>query len=49
MAKNFFVRLRSYYLKVAEVLRGEADAASVFANTTDVGISRELTYAEFLK
>ncbi len=49
MAQTFFDRLRSYYLKVAEVLRGEADAASVFANTTDVGISRELAYAEFLK
>ncbi|MDL5366090.1 hypothetical protein QSH18_10780 [Xanthomonas sp. NCPPB 2654] len=49
MAQNFFDRLRSYYLKVAEVLRGEADAASVFANTTDIGMSRELAYAEFLK
>jgi hypothetical protein len=49
MAQNFFVRLRLYYNKVAEVLRGEADAASVFANTTDIGMSRELTYAEFLK
>jgi len=49
MTQNFFVRLRSYYIKVAEVLRGEADAASVFANTTDIGMSRELVYAEFLK
>lgn len=49
MAQTFFNRLRSYYIKVAEVLRGEADAASVFANTTDIGISRELAYAEFLK
>lgn len=49
MAKSFFVRLRSYYLKVAEVLRGEADAAAVFANTTDIGMSRELAYVEFLK
>lgn len=49
MAQNFFNRLRSYYTKVAEVLRGEADAASVFANTSDIGISRELAYAEFLK
>ncbi len=49
MAYTFFDRLRSYYLRVAEVLRGEADAASVFANTTDIGISRELAYAEFLK
>jgi len=49
MAQTFFDRLRSYYLKVAEVLRGEADAAAVFANTTDIGMSRELAYAEFLK
>lgn len=48
MAQTFFDRLRSYYTKVAEVLRGEADAASVFANTTDIGMSRELAYAEFL-
>lgn len=49
MAQNFFDRLRTYYTKVAEVLRGEADAASVFANTTDIGMSRESAYAEFLK
>jgi hypothetical protein len=49
MAQVFFDRLRAYYKKVAEVLRGEADAASVFANTTDIGMSRELAYAEFLK
>jgi len=49
MAKNFFVRLRNYYINVAKVLRGEADAASVFANTTDIGVSRELVYSEFLK
>lgn len=49
MVQNFFDRLRGYYISVAMVLRGEADAASVFANTTDVGMSRELAYAEFLK
>lgn len=49
MAQTFFHRLRTYYIKVAEVLRGEADAASVFANTTDIGMSRELAYVEFLK
>ncbi len=49
MTQPFFERLRSYYLEVARVLRGEANAASIFANTTDIGISRELVYAEFLK
>jgi hypothetical protein len=48
MAQNFFVRLREYYLGVAKVLRGEADAASVFANTSDIGMSRENAYKEFL-
>jgi hypothetical protein len=49
MTQPFFTRLRSYYLKVAEVLRGEAEAASIFPNTTDIGISRELVYTEFLR
>lgn len=49
MPQNFFTRLRDYYLQVAEVLRGEADAASIFPNTTDVGMAREKVYANFLK
>lgn len=49
MSKNFFLRLRNYYVKVAEVLRGEADAASVFPNPTDIGSSREKLYADFLR
>lgn len=49
MPKNIFNRLREYYLKVAEVLRGDAESASIFPNTTDIGISRERVYAEFLR
>ena len=49
MAKQFYERLQEYYLKVAEVLRGEASAASIFHNTTDIGMSREKIYAEFLR
>jgi hypothetical protein len=49
MAKPFFDRLRKYYADVGKVLRGEADAASVFPNTTDIGMSREKVYAEFLR
>lgn len=49
MPRPFFERLRSYYLEVAAVLRGEARAASVFPNSTDIGISRERVYAEFLR
>jgi hypothetical protein len=49
MPGPFFERLRQYYLKVAAVLRGEADVASVFPNPTDIGIARERVYAEFLR
>ena len=49
LAQDFFLRLRDYYLKVAEVLRGEAEAATVFRNTTDIGASRERIYADFLR
>lgn len=49
MAGQFFPRLRAYYLDVAAVLRGEAKAASIFPNTTDIGMSRERVYAEFLR
>jgi hypothetical protein len=46
---NFHARLRNYYQKVAEVLRGEADAASIFPNSSDIGVSRERIYATFLR
>src|SRR5712691_169128 len=49
MAKPFFERLKDYYEKVGSVLRGEADSVSVFPNSTDIGISRERIYAEFLR
>ncbi len=49
MSRNFYHRLRDYYLDVARVLRGEASAGSIFPNSTDVGQSRELVYAEFLR
>ena len=49
MAQHFFTRLRSYYTKVGEVLRGEADAATIFPNTSDIGTSREQVYATFLR
>ncbi len=49
MADNFYVRLAKYFEKVAEVMRGEADAASVFANASDIGGGRERVYAAFLK
>ena len=49
MAQDFFSRLRGYYLKVAEVLEGKADAANVFPNPSDTGGAREQVYAEFLR
>jgi len=49
MTKPFYDRLKTYFEKVGQVLRGEADAASIFPNTSDIGLSRELIYAEFLK
>lgn len=48
MAKGFFERLGSYYDNVAKVLKGEADVASIFPNTSDIGISREKVYVDFL-
>ena len=49
MAKSFFERLKEYYEQIAEVLRGEAEAASIFPNSSDIGASRENVYAQFLK
>lgn len=47
--ENFYSRLFDYYEKVASVLKGEAATASIFPNTTDIGMSREKVYAEFLR
>jgi hypothetical protein len=49
MNTPFFTRLKNYYVKVGEVLRGEADASKIFPNKTDNGLSRERVYAEFLR
>ncbi len=49
MTQNFFSRLRGYYEHVGAVLRGQAETASVFPNSTDIGTSRERVYAEFLR
>lgn len=49
MGKPFYDRLQSYYSKVGKVLKGEAEAASIFPNSTDIGVARERIYAEILK
>ena len=46
---DFYERLKAYYEKVAAVLRDEADAASMFPNSTDKGMARERVYLEFLR
>ena len=49
MPKPFYDRLNDYFEQVGCVLRGEADAASIFPNTTDIGMARERIYADFLR
>ena len=49
MTQNFFLRLRKYFDRVGAVLRGEAESASIFPNTADIGMSRERVYSEFLR
>ncbi|MBX9877607.1 MAG: hypothetical protein K2Y22_04040 [Candidatus Obscuribacterales bacterium] len=48
-ARPVFPRLWKYYSSVADVLAGSSAIASIFPNTTDIGIQREWVYAEFLK
>ena len=49
MPAEFYDRLHRYLNLVGSVLRGEAEAASIFPNASDVGRSRELIYADFLR
>jgi len=49
MTAPFYDRLRQCYSEVGRILRGEAVAAGVFANTSDIGLTREGVYAEFLR
>jgi len=49
MTKPFYERLKNYFAEVGQVLRGEANSASIFPNSTDIGVSRERIYAEFLR
>ncbi len=49
MAKKFYQRLQKYYSNVGKVLKGDANAASIFPNTTDIGMCRERIYGEVLK
>ena len=49
MSKPFFKRLEKYFSHVGKTLREESEAASIFDNKTDIGVSREHSYASFLK
>ena len=49
MSTPFYARLKEYFTDVGKVLRGDAEAASIFPNSTDIGVSRERIYAEFLR
>ncbi|MEM8651263.1 MAG: DUF6602 domain-containing protein [Pseudomonadota bacterium] len=49
MTKPFFDRLAKFYEDTAKVLKGKAEIASIYPNTTDIGVSREEVYAEFLR
>lgn len=48
MPDSFFPRLKNYYQKVGEVLRGESDISQIFPNATDIGFDRENIYKSFL-
>ena len=49
MAQPFYQRLKAYFADVGAVLQGRASSASIFPNTTDVGMSRERVYVEVLR
>lgn len=49
MKSDFFTRLGAYYRNIAETLKADSKVASIFPNTTDIGMSRERIYADFLK
>lgn len=49
MTRPFFARLSEYFTNVGKVLQGEASASSIFPNTTDIGITKELVYADVLQ
>lgn len=49
MPKPFLERLHKYFASVNKVLEAKAEASSIFANSGDIGTSRESVYMEFLQ
>jgi hypothetical protein len=47
--QTFYARLSDYYDRIGKVLRGEAEAASVFGHAGDIGHAREAVYLKFLQ
>ena len=49
MTKNFFDRLENYFTSLGEALRGNAKAAGILLNTSDIGVVREKLFKAFLE
>lgn len=49
MPANFFTRLNDYFNNIGASIRGEANAAAIFPNSTDKGTSRERLYEDVLR
>jgi hypothetical protein len=47
--RDLFAHLEEYYRQVGRVLQGQAAAASIFPNPSDIGSSRERVYAAVLQ
>lgn len=48
MTKPIFKRLENYYESLGNIIKGQADLASIFPNTTDIGLTREKIYENVL-
>lgn len=48
MTKSIFKRLEDYYESLAHIIKGEAGLASIYPNSTDVGLTREQVYEDVL-
>lgn len=49
MSQNIFQRLKKYYTDIGIGLKAEAKKASIFPNTSDIGVTREMAYVRFLE
>lgn len=49
MKGNFYKRLNEYFIDCATELKAKSGQSSIFANTSDIGQSRENSYVEFIE